>query len=202
MALPGVKIGKQIWMIKNLDVAEFRNGELIPEARSNEEWIKAGMQKKPAWCYHNDPELGKRYCKLYNWYAVSDQRGLAPEGWHIPTQKEFEVLQTEVNNSRDSLLAVWQLTGNNRSGFSALLAGLRYSCNGYFGYPGYDTAFWSYNEYDAESAFGMYLTSFSSDVNLYYDGKAYGFSVRCIKNSPVKTAPYRGRIYKSAMLAL
>ncbi len=88
-----VTIGTQVWMTKNLDVAKFRNGDLIPEAKTNEEWDEAGRNRKPAWCYYNnDPANGAKYGKLYNWYAVNDHRGLAPEGYHIPSDKDWEVL--------------------------------------------------------------------------------------------------------------
>jgi uncharacterized protein (TIGR02145 family) len=90
-----VKIGKQVWMTKNLDVDRFRNGDLIPEVTSEAQWIEYGRLRKPAWCYYdNKPENGKKYGKLYNGYAVNDSRGLAPKGWRIPTYSDFELLKT------------------------------------------------------------------------------------------------------------
>lgn len=94
-----VTIGTQIWTTKNLDVINFRNGDIIPEAKTDEEWAKFGQEHQPAWCYYdNDPENGKIYGKLYNWYAVNDARGLAPLGWHIPTSLEHK---TFIKNLRD-----------------------------------------------------------------------------------------------------
>ncbi|MBM3401498.1 MAG: hypothetical protein FJY21_04145 [Bacteroidetes bacterium] len=88
-----VTIGNQVWMTKNLDLDKFRNGDPIQEAKTNEEWKKAGENKQPAWCYYNnDPANGTKYGKLYNWYAVTDPRGLAPKGWHIPTDMEWTIL--------------------------------------------------------------------------------------------------------------
>ena len=88
-----VPIGKQVWMTKNLDVAKFRNGDPIPEAKTDEEWVKAGENEQPAWCnYDNNPANGSKYGKLYNWYAVNDPRGLEPQGWHIPSNDEWTVL--------------------------------------------------------------------------------------------------------------
>ncbi len=90
-----VTIGNQTWTTKNLDVATFRNGDLIPQAKTNEEWIAAGENKQPAWCYYeNNAANGTKYGKLYNWYAVVDTRGLAPAGYHIPTDEEWTVLST------------------------------------------------------------------------------------------------------------
>jgi hypothetical protein len=72
-------------MLKNLDVDRFRNGDPVPQIKDKEEWVKAGRNRQPAWCYYdNDPENGKIYWKLYNWYAVNDKRGLAPVGWQVP----------------------------------------------------------------------------------------------------------------------
>ena len=34
-----VQIGTQIWMKENLNVSEFQNGEIIPQAKNKEEWI-------------------------------------------------------------------------------------------------------------------------------------------------------------------
>ena len=77
----------------NLDVDRFRNGDPIPHAQTEEEWLYAGENGQPAWCYYdNDPKNGKKYGKLYNWYAVNDYRGLAPKGYHIPSDEEWSVL--------------------------------------------------------------------------------------------------------------
>lgn len=88
--LPFVKIGDQIWMSQNLNVTHFRNGDIIPEARTKKEWIEMGRQQKPAWCfYENDSTNNKILGRLYNYYAVSDPRGLAPNGWKIPQKGDF-----------------------------------------------------------------------------------------------------------------
>ncbi|MEY3342970.1 MAG: hypothetical protein RL090_654, partial [Bacteroidota bacterium] len=88
-----VQIGDQTWMTQNLDVDKFRNGDPIKEAKTKEEWLEAAKNREPAWCYHELNEKdGDQYGKLYNYYAVMDPRGLAPEGWHIPSAAEFRIL--------------------------------------------------------------------------------------------------------------
>ncbi len=88
-----VTIGKQVWMTENLNVDKFRNGDPIPQAQTKEEWENARKQGMPAWCYYNnDPTIGKNYGKLYNWFAVIDPRGLAPEGWDIPSDDDWTQL--------------------------------------------------------------------------------------------------------------
>jgi len=89
-----VHIGTQVWMTKNLDVDTFRNGELIPHAKTMDEWNDSYENKKPCWRYwYDDPELNENHGKLYNWYAVNDSRGLAPTGYHIPTIEEWDELK-------------------------------------------------------------------------------------------------------------
>jgi uncharacterized protein (TIGR02145 family) len=97
-----VTVGNQVWMTKNLDVSTFRNGDPIPQAQTSPAWRKAAQEKKPAWCYYQlskeeakrfgNAEQCKIYGKLYNYYAVSDPRGLAPEGWQIANEKDWRTL--------------------------------------------------------------------------------------------------------------
>lgn len=89
----GVTIGNQVWMSKNLNVDKFRNGEAIPEAKTAEDWDKAGRAGKPTWSYfENNTANGESYGKFYNWYAVNDPRGLAPQGWKVPSDQDWITL--------------------------------------------------------------------------------------------------------------
>src|ERR1700722_9533725 len=90
-----ITIGSQVWTKENLNVSTFRNGDPILEAQSYEEWRKAWDKHQPAWCYYKgDSANGNKYGKLYNWYAVNDSKGLAPQGWHIPSKDEWSILVT------------------------------------------------------------------------------------------------------------
>ncbi|MDB5013379.1 MAG: hypothetical protein JWQ25_1581 [Daejeonella sp.] len=89
------KISTQTWMAENLNVSHFANGDVIPEAKTADDWVKAGNDETPAWCYYdNDPIKGKKYGKLYNWYAVIDSRGLAPKGWKVPDRQDWYKLDS------------------------------------------------------------------------------------------------------------
>ena len=80
----------QVWMQNNLDVTHYRNGDIIPQVTDSTQWANLTTG---AWCYYNnDPANGAVYGKLYNWYAVNDPRGLAPQGWHIPNNNEWSDL--------------------------------------------------------------------------------------------------------------
>jgi len=196
-----VKIGNQEWMTRNLDVDRFRNGDLIPHAESNEEWKKAGKNGQPAWCYNdNDPDNGKKYGKLYNWYAVNDPRGLAPEGWHVPTDEEWEILVEylggkDIAGHKMKSVEGWDASvncqngyihngnGNNSSGFNGIPAGLRYY-NGGFDYLGGDGDWWSSTDLDYYNALSLSLNFNNSYVyrNSYEYGKGDGLSVRCLRD--------------------
>ena len=104
-------IGQNIWTRNNLNVDHFRNGDEIWEAKTNAEWLRASEEGISAWCYYNnDPSNSKKYGKLYNWYAVNDVRGLAPLGWHIPSQEEIRQIESETN----SLFGFWNDLGGYR----------------------------------------------------------------------------------------
>jgi uncharacterized protein (TIGR02145 family) len=88
-----IKIGDQEWMSESLNVSTFRNGEAIAHAQTVEQWQKAGEYGIAAWRYYdNHPENGLIFGKLYNFFAVSDPRGISPEGWHVPTDDEWQSL--------------------------------------------------------------------------------------------------------------
>lgn len=131
--VPEVRIGTQTWMKYNLNVSTFRNGDKIPEAKTKSEWRKASRQKKPVWCYYdNNSQTGNKSGKLYNWYAVSDPRGLAPEGWHIPIEKEWRLLYAflgEKNGNVAKKLISAEDWGNEKyeqvTEFHALPTGIR-----------------------------------------------------------------------------
>jgi uncharacterized protein (TIGR02145 family) len=182
-----VQIGTQIWMAQNSNVDHFRNGSLIPQARTNEEWQKAGDNHLPAWCYYNnDPAYGEKYGKLYNWYAVMDSRGLCPTGWHVPSDAEWTILENYLGSEAGTKLKAsygWYEGGNgtNSSGFSGLPGGLR-SYYGLFISIGNNGYWWSSTEYDSNYAWPRFLFYSSGDVLRNYDYKAVGFSVRCLRD--------------------
>ena len=185
-----IKIGEQNWMQENLNESKFRNGEIIDQATTKEEWEKAGQEAKPAWCYYdNDAKNGVKYGKLYNWYAVNDPRGLAPEGWHIPTDNEWIDLKNFLGGVDASGVKLksssgWHGQGNgtNSSKFSGLPGGTRDS-KGNFTYLIEGAYFWSSTEAGRSYSYFRYLFY---DIRAMYGGmyidKENGLSVRCIKD--------------------
>jgi len=184
-----VKIGDQIWMTKNLNVDKFQNGDPIPHVESAEAWKQAGKNKQPAYCYYdNDPSNGEKYGKLYNWYAVNDPRGLAPAGWHIPSDEEWTTLTDylggeDVAGTKMKSTSGWDHGGNgtNESDFSGLPGGNRIS-GGKFTGIGNDGDCWSSTEAHANIAWGRFLDRSYNSIERLGNYKGGGLSVRCVKN--------------------
>jgi len=184
-----VKIGNQEWMTNNLNVDKFKNGDAIPEAQTSEAWLKAGEEGKPAWCYYdNDPVNGNKYGRLYNWYAVTDPRGLAPSGWHIPSDAEWTTLTDylggeDVAGHKMKSKAGWDDEGNgsNASGFSGLPGGYRYIYGAFYniGSNGY---WWSSTENYPSNAWTRNLYYDYGFVYRNYYDKKFGFSLRCLRD--------------------
>ena len=175
-----IKIGNQIWMVKNLDVSTFLNGDPIPETKSDKAWKKAGKKGIPAWCYYNnDVQNGPKYGKLYNWYAINDPRGLAPEEWHIPSNKEFEVL---INNyGGEGSQSYYELLPSGSSGFNSLFGGWRNS-DGKFYNIGKYAQYWSATERDDHSsqAWLLGILSLFKAAQMGIIEKSIGYSIRCL----------------------
>ena len=185
-----VEIGSQEWIAENLNVSHFRNGDPIPEAKTDEEWERAGEEARPACCYYeNNAGNGKTYGKLYNWFAVNDPRGLTPEGWHVPSDDEWTKLTDYLGGDAGGKLKEkgathWESpnTGaTNETGFTALPGGSR-DYNGSFSSIGYYGRWWSATEGSATSAWGRSMSFYFSGVYRFYDYKEVGFSVRCVRD--------------------
>lgn len=180
-----VQIDKQEWMAENLDVSHFRNGDVIPEAESTEDWIKAGSEGKPAWCYYQrDSNSVTIYNKLYNWYAVNDSRGLAPEGWHVPSKPEWAMLTGYLagdNTAGTSMKSATEWDGAKPGGLDCLPGGYRNN-SGSFEHAGKIGSWWSSTEADDTDAWSVSLGTGTPAVSTSFDYKRVGLSVRCIKN--------------------
>ena len=178
-----VTIGTQAWTSKNLDVATYRNGDVIPQVQDASAWANL---KTGAWCYYdNDASNGTKYGKLYNWYAVNDPRGLAPKGFHIPSDAEWTVLTDYLGGAAAGTKMKssfgWDSNGNgtNSSGFAGFPGGYRLY-DGTFSYIGRDGFWWSATEGNSDDAWVRYLNGSLGFVFRDGDDKRGAFSVRCL----------------------
>jgi uncharacterized protein (TIGR02145 family) len=198
-----VEIGTQTWMAENLNSIKFQNGDFLTHAKTTEQWIKAEEEGKPAYCYYNNGS--SQGTILYNFYAITDERLLAPEGYKIPSKMDWERLikylgGEEIAGIKIKSITGWDIennksfNGSNETGFNALPIGIRtanykYGEGGEFDLKGKECIYWSStidnNIYsDGNQAFGYSLTNYSHKIGgspySYYMGS--GFSVRCIKD--------------------
>ncbi|MCJ7553575.1 MAG: hypothetical protein MUO34_06785 [Ignavibacteriaceae bacterium] len=176
-----IKIGKQVWMAENLNINVFRNGDLIGEAKSDEEWQRARESERAAWCYYNNnPENSKKYGNIYNWYAAVDPRGLTPEGWHLPNKKEFDIL---LKNCGGKESVFGSLIPGGSSGFNTIFGGWR---DGYGDFSKLEkrTVYCSSTQVSDDATCAYYLGIFNDirDVYLDYFNKGFGFSIRLLKD--------------------
>jgi len=176
-------------MKANLSVSHFRNGDPIPQAKTKAEWKKYNEEKTAAWCYYDrDERNAGTNGRLYNWYAVIDPRGLAPEGWHVPTDIEWSELTKnsggqEMSGKFLKSKTSWDKKGNGDDyyGFSILPSG---DCSKFMNFSGIGeyTYFWTATEEFIYYAWTRYFNSSNSITMRIPIDKQFGCSVRCIKD--------------------
>jgi len=189
-----ITIGTQTWMAENLRTSKYRDGSAIPHITDKTAW---GDIYTGAYCnINNTTKLDSiaTFGRLYNWYAATDSRNIAPTGWHVPTESEWNTLiyylggfSVAGGKMKETGTTHWKTpnTGaTNESGFTALPSGLR------LGYI--------YGTFDNKGAFGVYLSSTFNNVELqllcpmasdwdksvlrFAGDKDEGFAVRLIKD--------------------
>ena len=196
-----VQIGDQLWMAENLKVTHFNDGSEITHIINSDDW--GNYNEGQYGVYDNDPSNAAIYGNLYNWYAVDDDRGVCPEGFHAPSDEEFMELEiflgmseSEANSTGNrgtnegSKLAdnadLW-ISGNlennaefGMSGFNGLPAGHRLYDNGYYSSMGNFVSYWSSTEHSSNYAWNRELEYHASVVYRFYATKQFGFSIRCL----------------------
>ncbi|MEI6821920.1 MAG: fibrobacter succinogenes major paralogous domain-containing protein [Bacteroidota bacterium] len=187
-----ITIGNMVWLKENLRTGRYRNGDVIPNVTDTAQWTtnNAGV-----WCYYrNLPSNNSTYGKLYNWYAVSDLRNIAPAGWHVAS--EFEWINLTKALGSDSIAggklketgtlhwAFPNLGATNAINFTALpggclAGGYPFTFNGIGQYGNWWTSmsvwFSDYND--------AYARGISFNACCCNEGKAiktWGLSVRCV----------------------
>jgi uncharacterized protein (TIGR02145 family) len=192
-------IGDQCWMMKNLEVIHYRNGDPIPNVADSSAWQALSTG---AYCsYNNDEGNVATYGRLYNWYAVDDGRNIAPEGWHVPSDAEWKQLEMYLGMSQaEADASSWRGTdeggklkeagtvhwlppnegATNETGFTALPGGFRLGAA--FGYMGTYGPLWTSTVYSESEAWCRDLFYAHGDIYRGSSFKRNGFSVRCVKD--------------------
>jgi uncharacterized protein (TIGR02145 family) len=184
-----VQIGSQIWMAENLKTTKYRNGDPIPNVTDN---VARGGLTTGAYCnWGNDLSNANTYGRLYNWYAVSDNRNLAPTSWHVPTDSEWTTLTDFLGGAevaggklKETGASHWHSpnTGaTNETGFSAVPGGSSIF-SGTFVSIGSEGARWSSTEGTTSGALDRTMDDNHSSMVRSGDSKRCGFSIRCLKD--------------------
>ncbi len=184
-----VRIGEQLWMAENLKATMYNDGEKISLITDASEWRNS---TKPGYCWYNNDESSNKdtYGALYNAFTVNTGK-LCPTGWHVPEMEEFQKLEEFIADTitpggklKETGFDHWLApnTGaDNRSGFTARGAGIRYF-EGSFSSILYYTSIWSGSESGNHEQW--YIALYYNDASLIvsHRNKMHGFSVRCIKD--------------------
>jgi len=180
-----ITINGKEWFKENLKTTKYANGDSIENVPTAGDW---GLRTSGAWAYYNndlnnDSSLGK----LYNWYAVTDVKGLCPTGWHVATDADWTSLTANYGtdaNAGNELKAttLWTApnSNTNSSNFGALPGGGRGGLN--FGDLNNKGFWWTSTLFDASNSYARRLEYNTDTVIRYTESNKYGFSVRCVKN--------------------
>ena len=201
-----VRIGDQVWMQSNLRTKHFRDGSPVPQGNQGD------YSFTDPYCYQPTAQEMPKYNEkkfglYYNWSAVSDVRGLCPDGWHVPSDMEWSKLGEYVGSKPEYVYGAdnkniakalasqvgWNLSSvegtpgnnseaNNATGFSAFSAGYYSGTYSSYGLVGNNASFWSSDESDSYNAYGLDLYYNNTGVMSFIDGKDHGFSVRCVRD--------------------
>lgn len=179
-----------VWATKNLDVIFYANGDSIPLVANDSIWATLTTG---AYCnYNNSSNYISTYGRLYNWYAVNDPRGLAPSGWHVATESEWESLSNYLGGEniaggklKETGTDHWYSPNTGASdsiGFCALPGGARYVKISGFGSKGSAGFWWTATEINSSTAWSRFMSYSNAKLSYYSNEKNKGFSVRCVKN--------------------
>ena len=187
-----VQIGEQCWFAENLRAENYRNGDAIPSDLSNGDWLSTTTGAVAVSALN-------LFGRLYNWYAVEDNRGLCPESWHVPTDSDWILMEVSIGmsdieanstswrgtNQGEQLKATygWDNDGNgtNLTGFGGLPGGYREPSGGFSSTGG--VGYWWTSTPFETSAWYRILNSSESGVYRLDDwNQQGGLSIRCIKD--------------------
>jgi len=191
-----IQIGSQVWMAENLKTTKFNNGTPIPNVINNNEWRNLTT---PGYSWYNNDALTFKttYGALYNWYTVTDNRKLCPDGWHIPTNTDWTALQTYLGGGsytsgklKETGTAHWpspNVIGTNETGFTSLPGGKRFvdvysDPDVSFIEVGSSGFWWSASDFGYGEALDWSMTGGNFDFWPGTTFKSDGLSVRCLKD--------------------
>lgn len=189
-----VPVGGREWLGRNLAVRRYGNGDPIPNIVSDDAWktLPSG-----AWCaYDHQPAQAEHYGLLYNWFAVTDPRGLCPAGWHIPTRGEWDELaaflggaavaggKLKATGTLEQGNGLWYAPNEGATdsfGFAGLPGGYRINYGPFYS-AGNVALLWSATDTASAGAWNVILDANNAALGRNFNLKTNGFSVRCVRD--------------------
>ena len=187
-----VKAGPQLWMASNLRTTHYNDGTPITHISDADQW--AVVTDEGAYSFYNEDEaMREKYGLLYNWHALKTEK-LCPEGWHVPTMAEYEMLfdfagGIEFAGEAMKSTSGWRnyqneepsdIQGSNSSGFNGTPGGVRYA-DGSFANEGRYGYWWTSTAENDFESFGIYLYYGGAAASTITESNRLGYNVRCIK---------------------
>jgi len=175
-----VVIGDRVWMAENLKTTRYRDGSSIFHAPEWDVWLDVDFG---AYCqYDNDTLHAETYGRLYNWHAVNDARNLAPEGWHVATEADWDALIAHLGG--DGVAGEVMNTGD----FAALMGGTRggTTINAVFMNQGDNAHWWSASKDGDGNAIGYGIGMSNPYTSKSASPAFHGRSVRCVMDLPTR----------------
>jgi uncharacterized protein (TIGR02145 family) len=195
-----ISIGNQVWMAENLKTTKYKDGTEIPTGYSDSDW--SNLSTGAYAVYDNNSSNAGIYGNLYNWYTVDDERGVCPEGFHVPSDEEWKELEIYLGMSESQANSTgdrgtyeggklkeagtvhWfspNTGATNESGFTALPGGYRHGLSGSFNNLQYNSGFWT-SSLSSGGAWDRFQSHDNSSIlrNIY--SLPTGFSVRCVRD--------------------
>lgn len=189
-----VSVGNQCWLLENLKTSRYRNGDPIPTGLSDSLWYSSSAGAYSY--YNNDTAYNSQYGKLYNWFAVNDTRNIAPVGWHVATDADWDQLlnylggapvaggKLKATGTIQNSNGVWEspnTAADNSSGFTALPAGFR-NYDGTFSGLGSYSYFFTATSSSSTTAWFYLMNNIAPNTYRNDNEKRIGLSVRCVKD--------------------
>ena len=204
-----VEIFGECWFAENLKAENYASGAPILTDLEGSDWTSAAEGTTAVFgddfaeCGNNS-SIGdpcneewslENYGRLYNWYAVVDDRGLCPAGWHVPSASEWQALLDSFPSDEDPSNALKAIDAwnsdfgiTNSTGFSAVPAGVR--CSDSYNNNGFQAWFWSSDEFPnyPSTAFYFIIQGSIGSADVCDEeltnclNKYCGTSIRCLQD--------------------
>ena len=171
-------------------IIDVRDGKTYPVTKiNNQTWMAENLAFKTdngCFAYDNDTSNILKYGCLY---YLETAKNICPAGWHLPTDTEWDLLDSYLGFTGATANKLKSLKGwlgeneqsTNESGFTALPGGFL-SFNGKFNNEGNSGYWWCFPEHNSDKSTYRFIDNRYNSLQGTSSVKKYAFSVRCVKD--------------------